>query len=87
MALVRVVTMRTVGAARDPRIGGTTPAYRPATGLKPAMDAYAIPSGMLNSPVTMPAVASAPVGRPHRTRVVSLRARPARSVAIGPVRG
>ncbi len=39
IALVRVVTMSTVGAVSEPRTGGSTPAYRPATGLKPAMEA------------------------------------------------
>ncbi|WP_373103357.1 hypothetical protein [Streptomyces rubrogriseus] len=52
MALVRVVTVRTARAVGDPTTAGTTPAYGPATGPNPATEAYAMPSGIENRPVT-----------------------------------
>lgn len=84
MALVSVVVMRTVGAVSEPRIGGTTPAYRPATGLNPAIDAYAMPSGIEKRPVTMPEVTSEEPGRPHCAR--SDRVRPVLRPVFRPVR-
>ena len=68
MALVSVVTMRTVRANADPTIVDTTPEYSPTTGLNPPMFAYAMPSGMENSPVTRPDETSLPVGRPQPPR-------------------
>lgn len=64
IALVSVVTMRTVREVSEPTIAGTTPAYRPATGLNPAIEAYAIPSGIEKRPVTAPEAASEAFGRP-----------------------
>src|SRR5262245_3586650 len=57
-ALVNVVTISTVRANTEPTIVDTTPEYRPATGLKPPMLAYAMPSGIENRPVTRPATTS-----------------------------
>ena len=66
IALVRVVTISTVRAKTEATMPGTTPEYRPTTGLNPPMLAYAIPSGMENRPVTRPASTSRGVGRPSR---------------------
>ncbi len=64
IALVRVVTIRTVRASTDPTIVGTTPDHNPSGAAKPPMLAYAMPSGMEKSPVTKPDTASRTVGRP-----------------------
>ncbi|GAA1185990.1 hypothetical protein GCM10009664_59670 [Kitasatospora gansuensis] len=61
---MRVVTISTVRAVTEPTIAGTTPENRPATGLNPAIAAYAMPSGMENSPVTRPDDTSDGVGLP-----------------------
>ena len=66
IALVSVVTMSTVRAKTDAMMPGTTPEYRPTTGLKPPMLAYAMPSGIENNPVTKPASTSRGVGLPSR---------------------
>lgn len=66
MALVRVVTITTVREVSEPTIAGTTPAYKPATGLNPAMAAYAIPSGIEKRPVTAPEPKSEDAGLPRR---------------------
>ncbi|WP_159107480.1 hypothetical protein [Streptomyces rubrogriseus] len=46
------MTVRTARAVGDPTTAGTTPAYGPATGPNPATEAYAMPSGIENRPVT-----------------------------------
>ncbi|MEU5177651.1 hypothetical protein ACH4ON_05605 [Streptomyces eurythermus] len=73
--------MRTVRAVSEPTIAGTLPAYRPATGSNPAMDAYAMPSGIENSPVTSPAPTSDGFGFPGAGSSRRLGVRPFTSSA------